>query len=113
VGLLVMTVSFPLGLGQYFAGDLTTHQQVTDLFSNFTWTSANLTADQHSILKHWTTHHSGVFISLSGYIAFTVSLYSLLEQRSFPIKKQNLKLAPKLHTTFFFSYRVDNSYLYN
>jgi chloride channel 2 len=71
VGLLVMTVSFPLGLGQYFAGDLTTHQQVTDLFSNFTWTSANLTADQHSILKHWTTHHSGVFISLSGYISFT------------------------------------------
>ncbi|XP_008194671.1 chloride channel protein 2 isoform X2 [Tribolium castaneum] len=71
VSLLVSTVSFPLGTGQYFAGDLTTHEQVMDLFSNFTWTTDNLSADQHNVLKHWQTPHTGVFVSLISYVAFT------------------------------------------
>lgn len=73
MSLLVSTVSFPLATGQYFAGDLTTHHQVMDLFSNFTWTTENLTADQHSMIKHWQTSHSGVFVSLISYVAFTVN----------------------------------------
>lgn len=75
MSLLVSTVSFPLGTGMYFAGDLTTHQQVMNFFSNFTWTHENLTADQHSMVKHWQTPHSGVFVSLICYVAYTVNIH--------------------------------------
>lgn len=72
VTLLVASVSFPLGLGQFIAGDLTTHEQVTALFINFTWTKPNHTVEEMNILQHWSTPHTDVFIGLFGFIAFTV-----------------------------------------
>lgn len=44
------------------------------LFANFTWSSDNLNADEMEVLKHWTTPHTGVFVSLTGFMISTVSL---------------------------------------
>ncbi|KAK5638942.1 hypothetical protein RI129_013237 [Pyrocoelia pectoralis] len=71
VSLLVATVSFPLGTGQFMAGDLNTHDQVSNLFSNFTWTGEELTVQEQGILDHWQTPYSGVYVSLAGFIVFT------------------------------------------
>lgn len=73
MSLLISTISFPLGTGQFIAGDLTTHDQVASLFSNFTWTNNNLTVAEQEILNHWQTKYSGVYINLVCYIVFTVS----------------------------------------
>ncbi|XP_019876092.2 chloride channel protein 2 isoform X2 [Aethina tumida] len=71
VSLIVSTISFPLGTGQFIAGDLTTHDQVASLFSNFTWTNSNLTVEEQEILNHWTTPYTGVYVNLVCYIVFT------------------------------------------
>lgn len=69
---MVASISFPLGTGQFIAGDLTTHQQVVSLFSNFTWTKDNLTVEEQDIVNHWITPYSGVWVSLTGFVLFTV-----------------------------------------
>ncbi|XP_026467540.1 chloride channel protein 2-like isoform X2 [Ctenocephalides felis] len=71
VSLLVASVSFPLGFGQFMAGDLNTHDQVAGLFTNFTWTKGNLSVQEAEVVKHWITPYSDVFISLSGFLLFT------------------------------------------
>ncbi|KRT78773.1 hypothetical protein AMK59_7172, partial [Oryctes borbonicus] len=71
VAWIVSSVSFPLGFGQFMAGDLTTHQQVINLFSNFTWTKSNFTVEELDVLNHWTTPYSGVWVSLIGFVLFT------------------------------------------
>ncbi|CAA9994037.1 unnamed protein product [Nesidiocoris tenuis] len=69
--LITSSVSFPLGIGRYMAGDINTHDQVSGLFSNFTWTKNNFTVEEIEVLQHWTTNHSSVFVSLGGFMAFT------------------------------------------
>ncbi|KAK0097508.1 hypothetical protein PV326_001430 [Microctonus aethiopoides] len=71
VSLIVATVSFPMGLGQFMAGELNTHNQVQGLFTNFTWTKERLNVEEMSIVKHWTTPYSDVFVGLLGYVLFT------------------------------------------
>ncbi|XP_032669295.1 chloride channel protein 2 isoform X1 [Odontomachus brunneus] len=71
VSLLVSSVSFPLGLGQFMAGDLNTHDQVYGLFTNFTWTKKNLVAEEMNIVKHWSTPYTDVFSGLLGFVLFT------------------------------------------
>ncbi|XP_054267623.1 chloride channel protein 2-like isoform X2 [Macrosteles quadrilineatus] len=71
VALLASTVSFPMGLGQYMAGDLNTHDQVAGLFSNFTWTKGYLTVEEADTLRHWTTKNTDVFVSLCGFMLYT------------------------------------------
>ncbi|XP_026667131.1 chloride channel protein 2 isoform X2 [Ceratina calcarata] len=71
VSLLVSSVSFPLGLGQFMAGDLNTHDQVHGLFTNFTWTEQELGVEEMNIVKHWSTEYTDVFIGLLGFGAFT------------------------------------------
>lgn len=73
---MVATVSFPLGLGQFMAADLTTHDQVASLFSNFTWTKPNMSVEEQDVLNHWQTPYSGVFIDLAAYIGFTVRQFA-------------------------------------
>lgn len=73
VSLLVSSVSFPLGLGQFMAGDLNTHDQVYGLFTNFTWTKQELGVEEMNIVKHWSTVYTDVFIGLIGFVAFTVN----------------------------------------
>ncbi|CAK9817571.1 Chloride channel protein 2 [Anthophora quadrimaculata] len=71
VSLMVSSVSFPLGLGQFMAGDLNTHDQVYGLFTNFTWTKEELGVEEMNIVKHWSTNYTDVFIGLFGFVAFT------------------------------------------
>uniref|UniRef100_W8B1A3 Chloride channel protein 2 n=1 Tax=Ceratitis capitata TaxID=7213 RepID=W8B1A3_CERCA len=71
LALLVSTLSFPLGTGQFIAGELSTHEQVTQLFSNFTWSRDDLTVEQAAIVTHWVTGYTNIFINLSIYIVFT------------------------------------------
>ncbi|KAL1115624.1 hypothetical protein AAG570_005914 [Ranatra chinensis] len=71
VVILASSVSFPLGLGMYMAGDLNTHDQVAGLFSNFTWKKENFTVEEAEVLRHWKTEHTDPFVSLAGFTLFT------------------------------------------
>ncbi|XP_073840557.1 chloride channel protein 2 isoform X3 [Musca autumnalis] len=71
LALLVSTISFPLGTGQFIAGELGTHEQVSQLFSNFTWSRDDLTVEQAAIVTHWVTPYTNVFINLTCYVIFT------------------------------------------
>lgn len=71
-------MSFPLGLGQFMAGDLNTHDQVYGLFTNFTWTKENLVAEEMNIVKHWSTPYTDVFSGLLSFVLVTVRRLSLL-----------------------------------
>lgn len=72
IALMVASVMFPPGLGQYMASTLGTAQQMQQFFSNFTWTSSNLTLVQRQIVNHWSTDHSEIFCHLWIFVAFTV-----------------------------------------
>lgn len=72
IALLVASISFPLGFGQFIAGELSTHEQVMQMFTNFTWTKDDLTVEQAAIVKNWTTPYTSVFVNLVFYILFTV-----------------------------------------
>ncbi|XP_018370469.1 PREDICTED: chloride channel protein 2 isoform X1 [Trachymyrmex cornetzi] len=71
VSLIVSSVSFPVGLGQFMAGDLNTHDQVFGLFTNFTWTKENLSVEEMNIVKHWSTSFTDVFSGLLSFVLFT------------------------------------------
>ncbi|XP_052120753.1 chloride channel protein 2 isoform X1 [Frankliniella occidentalis] len=77
VALLVASVTFPKGLGQFMAADINTHDQVAGLFSNFTWTKNDLTVEENAVLRHWKTDTTGVFWSLAGFTIFTF-LFSII-----------------------------------
>ncbi|EZA49145.1 hypothetical protein DMN91_005253 [Ooceraea biroi] len=71
VSLVVSSVSFPLVLGQFMAGDLNTHDQVYGLFTNFTWTKENLGVEEMNIVKHWSTPYTDVFSGLLSFVLVT------------------------------------------
>ncbi|KYN33449.1 Chloride channel protein 2 [Trachymyrmex septentrionalis] len=71
VSLIISSVSFPVGLGQFMAGDLNTHDQVFGLFTNFTWTKENLSVEEMNIVKHWSTSYTDVFSGLLSFVLFT------------------------------------------
>ncbi|KAL7305148.1 hypothetical protein TKK_0002546 [Trichogramma kaykai] len=71
VSLLVSSISFPLGLGQFMAGDLNTHDQVHGLFTNFTWTKEDLNVEERNVVKHWSTESTNVFVGLLSFTAYT------------------------------------------
>ncbi|XP_057658260.1 chloride channel protein 2-like [Diorhabda carinulata] len=77
VALLVSTITFPLGTGQFIAGDLNVHGQVASLFSNFTWTDHNVSVAHDAIISHWRTEWTGVYINLTCYLIFTF-LFSII-----------------------------------
>ena len=58
------------------AADITTHEQIEHLFSNYTWTSrsTDLQVDQHAHVKHWTAGSDSIFINLAIYMISTFFL---------------------------------------
>lgn len=74
LALIVSSLSYPLGTGQFIAGELSTHDQVSQLFSNFTWSTDDLTVEQATIVNNWSTTYSDVFVNLTCYTLFTVSI---------------------------------------
>lgn len=71
VSLIVASLTYPNGVGQFIAGQLSTHDQVSQLFTNFTWTKPDLTVEQATIVKNWSTDYTDIFISLTAYLIFT------------------------------------------
>ncbi|EAT42523.1 AAEL005950-PA, partial [Aedes aegypti] len=71
VSLIVATLSFPLGFGQFIAGELSTHEQVHQLFSNFTWSNTVHTVEQAAIVSNWKAGSGDVLINLIVYLLFT------------------------------------------
>ncbi|XP_066974038.1 chloride channel protein 2-like isoform X17 [Macrobrachium rosenbergii] len=69
--LLLSTLTFPPGFGQFMAGGMTNHHQVVDLFSNVTWTKEELSVQEFEIVENWRTPWTGVFVNLIVYITFT------------------------------------------
>lgn len=70
----VASISYPNGTGRFIAGELSTHEQVQNLFTNFTWTQDNLNVEQAAIVSHWTNPYTGeVFSNLVCYLLYTVS----------------------------------------
>ena len=61
-----------MGFGRYLASTLTTKQQLSVLFGNFTWLSDDLTVEQAERLAHWDVEHTNLFISLGIFMISTV-----------------------------------------
>ncbi|XP_074040504.1 chloride channel protein 2 isoform X2 [Leptinotarsa decemlineata] len=81
--LLISTVTWPPGIGQFMAAEVANGPQVIDLFSNFTWTKENLTVLQQEVVSHWTTDRTGIFADLAIYIWYQF-IFSILAS-SLPI----------------------------
>lgn len=73
MALVVSSISYPLGTGRFIAGELSTHEQVSQLFTNFTWTKADLTVEQATIVNNWSTAYTDIFFNLGAYLLFTVN----------------------------------------
>ncbi|KAL7019495.1 hypothetical protein ACKWTF_011136 [Chironomus riparius] len=72
LGLMVATVSYPNGLGRFIAGELSTHEQVSNLFTNFTWSEPNLSVEQAAVVRFWTNPYTNeVFSNLICYLLYT------------------------------------------
>ncbi|XP_068197058.1 chloride channel protein 2-like [Antennarius striatus] len=66
VTLLVSTLTFPPGFGQFMAGQLTQHESLVALFDNRTWCRQGLAEEFDYISHHhaWKHPHVNVFITL-------------------------------------------------
>ncbi|KAG5672631.1 hypothetical protein PVAND_002745 [Polypedilum vanderplanki] len=72
LALMVATLSYPNGLGRYIAGELSTHEQVSNLFTNFTWSEPNLNVEQSAIVRYWTNPYTNeIFSILIFYLLYT------------------------------------------
>jgi len=79
---LISAVTFPPGPGMFQAADVTTHQQIETLFSNFTWAKDvnEMTVDEYDHIKHWKDPYTeSIFVNLTVYIISTFFL-SILAQ---------------------------------
>lgn len=68
---VIASLSFPLGLGQFMAAELTTHDQVMELFSNTTWSGTNPEVDEAIIISHWSTPYTNIYVNLVIYVVMT------------------------------------------
>ncbi|KAM7400635.1 hypothetical protein PAMA_005026 [Pampus argenteus] len=66
VTLLVSTLTFPPGFGQFMAGQLTQHESLVTLFDNRTWCRQGVAEEFHYISHHhaWKHPQVNVFITL-------------------------------------------------
>lgn len=69
-------MTYPPGFGRFIAGELSTHEQVLNLFSNFTWTRDDLTVEQIAVLSYWKTPYTDVFGNLALFLAYTVNIFN-------------------------------------
>ncbi|KAJ7393609.1 Chloride channel protein 2 [Desmophyllum pertusum] len=63
---IIATITFPKGLGQFMAGELTSKQAIDELFINITWSEARESEDQASlnVLKHWDGANTNIYVTL-------------------------------------------------
>ncbi|KAM7301601.1 chloride channel protein 2 isoform X1 [Ixodes scapularis] len=77
ITVFISSATFPEGLGQFMAAELTTHEAVHDLFSNFTWTANDLGVDEHMVVNHWGTTKGRIFLTLSLFIFMNLWMTAL------------------------------------
>lgn len=71
VVVVISFITYPFGFC-HVAGHLSTHDQMTQLFSNFTWSQANLTEREANIVANWTNGNNNFIQTLIGYFIYTV-----------------------------------------
>lgn len=72
IAILISTLTFPPGLGQFFAGQLTARQAINELFSNITWTAGQADdLEEEEILHHWNPPATNIYVTLLLYIIMT------------------------------------------
>ncbi|KAL3862118.1 hypothetical protein ACJMK2_008110 [Sinanodonta woodiana] len=65
VAFVVSTLTFPPGLGQFFAGELTHRKAVNELFGNITWTRGQADdLDEEEIISHWKNSYTNIYVNL-------------------------------------------------
>eukprot|EP00058_Branchiostoma_floridae_P028461 XP_002613952.1 hypothetical protein BRAFLDRAFT_118473 [Branchiostoma floridae] len=64
IAFVVSSLTFPLGLGQYMAGELTQKEAINELFDNHTWTKGQADVDEELIISHWKHPQSNIFVTL-------------------------------------------------
>ncbi|XP_064610783.1 chloride channel protein 2-like isoform X2 [Liolophura sinensis] len=72
VALIISSLTFPPGLGQFFSGELTHRQAINELFSNITWSTgqAEDLADEQ-IISHWRHPATNIYVNLVIFIIMT------------------------------------------
>ncbi|GFT82231.1 chloride channel protein 2 [Nephila pilipes] len=68
ITIVISSLTFPLGLGQFMAAELTNHEVMNELFSNITWSGADLEVDDKIIVSHWITPYTNIYINLAIFI---------------------------------------------
>ncbi|XP_070561651.1 chloride channel protein 2-like isoform X2 [Ptychodera flava] len=72
ITIIISTFTFPLGFGQFMAGELTPGQVLTSLFSNETWVGATEEEiAEATYAKYWLVDHNVIFLSLGMYVLMT------------------------------------------
>lgn len=72
IAILISTLTFPPGSGQFFAGQLTARQAINELFSNITWTAGQADdLEEEEILHHWNPPATNIYVTLLLYIIMT------------------------------------------
>ncbi|XP_067658627.1 chloride channel protein 2-like [Haliotis asinina] len=75
VALVISSLTFPPGLGQFFAGHLTNRQAINELFSNITWTTGQAEdLDDEAILQHWRHPQTNIYVTLVLFIIMTFQM---------------------------------------
>ncbi|XP_078697679.1 chloride channel protein 2-like isoform X5 [Branchiostoma floridae x Branchiostoma belcheri] len=64
IAFICSSLTFPLGLGQYMAGELTQKEAINELFDNHTWTKGQADVDEELIISHWKHPQSNIFVTL-------------------------------------------------
>lgn len=75
----IATATFPLGFGRYLAVEIDSHQQIEELFSNFTWTKGNFSVHEGNILKNWLVNGSP-FACVGSLAVYTVRNFYLKQR---------------------------------
>ncbi|XP_077992850.1 chloride channel protein 2-like [Glandiceps talaboti] len=72
ITIVISTFTFPLGFGQFMAGELTPGQVLTSFFSNETWTGATQEEIENAeFASYWFGNHGNVFLSIGLYVFMT------------------------------------------
>jgi len=77
ISFLISSLTFPYGPGMFQAADITTHEQIEILFSNYTWAKRvdDMTVDEFDHIKHWRDPYTqSIFVNLAVYILSTFFL---------------------------------------
>lgn len=74
VSMIIATLMYPPFTGQIFGSHLSTHDQFTQLFSNFTWGRTDLTVEEDTIVNNWRSAYSNIYVNLASHFGFNVSV---------------------------------------